>query len=140
MSPSCKSSSLALKLDIRFVVDADQSVIDASNGEFAKTKAATKSKYYYDKLKAVVAAKIHLNSMVKDTPGLNARSLKSLSIPILIVMGTSCHVFSLSIIDKNVYLLEKVTSILYPRTYKDLTENGIAKMLDAFEIVEVSCI
>lgn len=108
------------------------------NGEFAKGEAATKSKYYTDKLKSVLAAKRHLNHLILSLPFISPSSLKALRIPIILVMGLNCHLFTLSLIDQNVYVVQKVHSFSYPRTYRQVSEGGIAKILDGFAIIEVS--
>lgn len=117
--------SVDSKLDIRFVINADNKKIDLLNGEFANKRAAAKRKYYHDKAKAVLTAKCHLNYLVESLPQIPIRCIKALKIPIVMVMGIDCHVFVLSLIDKNDYLLEKIHTIQYPRTYRQLCGGGI---------------
>lgn len=130
----CKRLNLDFKLDIRFIAETTKNPIDVANGEFAKIQAATKSKYYSDKLKAVLTAKCHLNHLAQGLRG----TPKGLKIPIIIIMGIDCHVFSLSLVDGNVYILQKVLSFSYPHTCHQVSKGGIAKLLDGFAVIEVS--
>ncbi|KAG2229734.1 hypothetical protein INT48_002068 [Thamnidium elegans] len=118
VSPECKRLTLDFKLDIRFISEAEKGFIDITNGEFAKFHAATKSKYYNDKLKAVLAAKCHLNHIIESSPGISVASLKALKIPIVLVMGLNFR------------------SISYPRTYFEVSHGGIASILDGFALIE----
>ncbi|KAG1048238.1 hypothetical protein G6F43_009358 [Rhizopus delemar] len=129
----CKRLNLDFKLDIRFIAETNKNPVDISNGEFAKVQAATKSKYYSDKLKVVLTAKCHLNHLAQGLRG----TPKTLKIPITMIMGTDCHVFSLSLVDGNVYILQKVLSFSYPRTYHQVSKGGIAKLLDGFAVIEI---
>lgn len=129
--------SLDFKLDIRFIISSDTKKLDISNGEFAKQRAATKGKYYHDNAKAVLTDKYHLNYLVKTLPQIPVRSIKALKIPIVMIMGIDCHVFVLSLIDKNDYLLEKIYTMQYPRTYRQLCGGVIGKLLDGFSMIDV---
>ncbi|KAI7900298.1 uncharacterized protein BX663DRAFT_439575, partial [Cokeromyces recurvatus] len=60
---------------------------DISNGGFVKTSAAVSTKYYYDKTKTVLAAKVHLNTVVKALPALSYNEIKNIRIPIIQIMG-----------------------------------------------------
>ncbi|KAG1167522.1 hypothetical protein G6F46_008332 [Rhizopus delemar] len=128
----CKRLNLDFKLDLRFIAETNKGPVDISNGEFAKVQAATKSKYYSDKLKAILTAKCHLNHLAQGLQG----TPKGLKIPIIMVMGIDCHVFSLSLIDRGVYILQQVLSISYPRMCHQVSKGGIAKLLDGFAVIE----
>ncbi|KAI9267759.1 hypothetical protein EDC94DRAFT_582458 [Helicostylum pulchrum] len=97
-----------------------QKLIDISNGEFAKFHAANKSKYYNDKLKAVLAAKCHLNYIIESSPWW-ARTAIFSHYQSLIRMFTLC---------------KKILSISYPRTYFEVSHGGIASIIDGFELIE----
>ncbi|CAO0793103.1 unnamed protein product [Mucor circinelloides] len=60
-SKSCKQEDLRFCLDLRIIAFTGSQNVDVVNGEAAKMTATNEDKYYYDKRKAVLAAKNHLN-------------------------------------------------------------------------------
>lgn len=114
-----------MKLDLRIIVNSMTKTINASNREMARAKVASSSKHYNDKCKAVLAAKCHLNSIVKSIRNLPTRLIKITYIPVIQIIGLNRHVCLLSLIDQNLYVVEKVIEINYPRTYHEPSQSGI---------------
>lgn len=128
-----------MKFDLRIVSEAENSkAFDTLNGEFAKVTATNKRKYYGDKTKVVLAGKCHLNNIISSLKNLPAREISSLKLPIIQVMGLNCHIYSLSIIDRNVYLLQKIRCISYPRKLHEIKSGNIKKLINGFQVVNVN--
>ncbi|ORE07483.1 hypothetical protein BCV72DRAFT_205482, partial [Rhizopus microsporus var. microsporus] len=98
----------------------------------------TKSKYCGDKTKLVLAGKCHLNNIVTSLKNLPVRAISSSKLSVIQVMDLNCHVYCLSIIDKNVYLLQKIQSISYPRTLHEIKSGGIKNPINGFYVIHVS--
>ncbi|KAI9481586.1 MAG: hypothetical protein EXX96DRAFT_448840, partial [Benjaminiella poitrasii] len=76
--------------------------------EVAAPISTINSKLYNDKLKLLLVSKCHLNSLLMAMPFIPKAKIKLISFPLIQIMGLSCHVHTLSLIDKRVYLLQKV--------------------------------
>jgi hypothetical protein len=48
------------------------------------------------------------------------------------------HVYSLSLIDKNLYLVQKIAALHYPRTLNQIKTSGIKTLIDGFSLLKVS--
>ncbi|KAG2228816.1 hypothetical protein INT48_006020 [Thamnidium elegans] len=137
ISPGCKSKPLNFRLDLRIIVNYGEKV-DLCNGEFARKTLTAESKFYYDKEKAVLAAKCFLNKVITSCITIPSNVIPTIKIPIIQIMGLCCHVYTLSIIDKGLYLLQNLTSFSYPRTHIEVRKGGIIKMIDSLSMIEVS--
>lgn len=89
-------------------------------GEAAKTSAITSIKYNDDKLKFVPATKRHLNQFIGSPAKWSKKEILKIKFPIIQLMGSTCHISSLQLIDKGVYALNDVYHFLYPKTIKQL--------------------
>ncbi|KAI7852717.1 hypothetical protein BDC45DRAFT_512345, partial [Circinella umbellata] len=97
--------------------------------EVASHSRTTSSKLYNDKLKSVLASKCHLNTLLNKLDNLNFITLQGVYIPIVQILGLSVTMHTLSLIDKKLYLLQKVTKFTFPRTSKDIRKGGIDKII-----------
>lgn len=127
-----------MKLDLRIITLVENGEMNSFNGEFARSKTSTLCKYYDDKAKSVLAGKAHINKFITSAKRLPARLIPTIQYPIIQVMGLNCHVFSLSLVDKNVYILQKIKSLSYPRTFQELRSGGIKKLIDGLNIIKVN--
>jgi hypothetical protein len=53
-------------------------------------------------------------------------------------MGLDCNVYSMSLVDKQVYIVDIVKQATYPRTFAQLRKDGISNLAGAQETVDVS--
>jgi hypothetical protein len=130
-----------MKMDLRMIFEGeDMQALDGLNGEFAKISATNKKKkkYYDDKTKLVLAEKCHLNQLVMSLGCLPAQSIGAIKLPLIQVMGLNLHIYSLSLIDKNVYFLQKLKALSYPRSLREIKSGGIKKVIDGFQLLQVS--
>ncbi|KAG2237520.1 hypothetical protein INT48_005556 [Thamnidium elegans] len=65
--------------------------MDLGNAEFAKQAVTNKNKYYNDKTKSLLAAKVHLNHIITNTKHLPPQIARNM--PVLQTIGTSCRAF-----------------------------------------------
>ncbi|KAI8143387.1 hypothetical protein BJV82DRAFT_668449 [Fennellomyces sp. T-0311] len=121
----------------QIVTNADESMFEAMTGEAAKTNATRMKKFYTDKLKTVLATKCQLNHFIMSTP-LTASEIKKVQMPIIQIIGTTCHISALKLIDKGVYILDQVARLQYPMTIKQLRSGGIEDLLNKLEIIKVT--
>lgn len=112
--------------------------MDTTISEFAKRKATNKKKHYSDKLKAVLASKCHLDHLLSIIKYLPSHKIKSVHMPIIQVMVLNCHIYSLSLVDKNVYVLQDIYSITYPKTLNAIKTGGLKKLVDGMSLIMVS--
>ncbi|CAO3672780.1 unnamed protein product [Rhizopus stolonifer] len=77
-------------------------------------------KYYDDKLKSVLATK----------------EILKVKFPIIQLMGSTCHISSLQIIDKGVYVLNDIYYFLYPKTIKQLKSGAIDNLINGLTMIE----
>ncbi|KAG2237526.1 hypothetical protein INT48_005562, partial [Thamnidium elegans] len=137
ISDSCKDSNLNFKLDLQIIVsNMNHENIDLGNAEFAKQAVTNKNKYYNDKTKSLLAAKVHLNHIITNTKHLPPQIARNM--PVLQTIGTSCRIFVLSLVNNGVYLLRRVHYISYPITNHEIKKNdSIQKIIIGLALVEV---
>ncbi|KAI7888278.1 uncharacterized protein EV154DRAFT_518175 [Mucor mucedo] len=135
-SKSCKEAGLGFRLDLRIIAFTSSQNVDVLNGEVAKMTAANEDKYYYDKRKAVLAAKNHLNHLVVNTKYLLPKDIHTIYMPIVQIMGMSCHLYVLSLIDKGLYLLQRVYTMSYPQSNHEIRTGAIQKIIRGFALIE----
>ncbi|KAI8091885.1 hypothetical protein BDF21DRAFT_395578 [Thamnidium elegans] len=87
-------------------------------------------------LKSALITKVHLNAVLKRIPYLPAAKIKTVVVPMIQIMGLSCVVYGMNIIDKKVYTLQKISSFNYPSTQREVKSGGIKSLLDGFALVE----
>ncbi|KAI9262219.1 hypothetical protein BDA99DRAFT_70653 [Phascolomyces articulosus] len=129
LSFDCMDESLPFRLDIRMILEAEKKTVEAATAEIASHSRSISSKLYNDKLKSVLASKCHLNALLKKLDHLDSTTLQDVHIPIVQVLGLSVTIHTLSMIDKKLYLLQKVTKFVFPRTLKDIRKGGIDKVI-----------
>ncbi|ORZ25731.1 hypothetical protein BCR42DRAFT_315860 [Absidia repens] len=118
------------KLDIRIIIIGDNNArIEAATGEFASASATTKSKLFADRLKSVLVSKVLLNHALSKMKHIPEDAIKTIRIPAIQVMGLSCCVYSLSLIDKGVYCLEHVCAFEYPRTIQQIKQGVLGTLI-----------
>ncbi|KAG2204589.1 hypothetical protein INT47_012648, partial [Mucor saturninus] len=128
-SKSCKEADLCFRLDLRIIAFTSSQNVDVLNGEVAKMAATNEDKCYYDKRKAVFAAKNHLNYLVTNTKCLFPKEIHTMYMPIVQIMGMSCHLYVLSLIDKGLYLLQRVYTMSYPVSNHEMRTGAIQKIV-----------
>ncbi|KAI9311957.1 hypothetical protein BX666DRAFT_1867052 [Dichotomocladium elegans] len=133
---ACIDVGLTFRVDIRVLLQTEFGDLEAATGEVISQKHLSASKLYREKLKSVLSSKSHLNTLLARLRTIKAHEVKSIYIPIVQVMGLECTVYALSLVDKNLYLLQTVNVFLFPRTLTDLRSEGIEKILNGFAQVE----
>jgi hypothetical protein len=136
ISNSCKVSNLEFRLDLRIILTAGNQSLELCNGELAKKTAINESKYYSDKLKAILVAKQHLNEVIKATKFLPTNTVHNISVPVLQIMGMNCHLYTISMIDKGIYALHKIFTMSYPITNHEIRRGSIQKIVRGFSLIE----
>lgn len=71
-------------------------------------------------------------------PYLPAAKIKTVVVPMIQIMGLSCLVYGMNIIDKKVYTLQRISSFRYPSTQREVKSGGIKSLLDGFSLVKVN--
>lgn len=71
-------------------------------------------------------------------PYLPAAKINTVVVPMVQVMGLSCSVYGMNIIDKKVYTLQRISSFRYPSTQREVKSGGIKSLLDGFSLVKVN--
>jgi hypothetical protein len=126
ISPHLSLSNLYFKLDFRIIVkDFNTDDLDAVTGEFARQSSTASSK-------------VHLNAALKRMPFMPPTKIKTVVAPMIQIMGLSCVVYGMNIIDKKVYTLQRLCSFNYPSTQREVKSGAIKSFLDGFALVEVS--
>ncbi|KAI9282638.1 hypothetical protein BY458DRAFT_126742 [Sporodiniella umbellata] len=137
ISPHLSVSNLYFKLDFRIVVkDFDNNEFDITTGELTRHSLTTSSKMYRDFLKSALTTKVHLNTILKRMPYIPENKIQNVVIPMVQIMGLSCVVYGMNIIDKRVYTLQKLCSFNYPSTLRELKKGGINAMINGFCLIE----
>lgn len=132
-------SNIGFKLDLRIVItDINDKEVDVFTGEFASYTATIASKMNRDLLKSVLATKGHLNAILEKMPYIPANKIDKVVLPLIQIMGLSCIVYTMNIIDKKLYTVQKVASFNYPSTLRELKAGSIKKVLDGFALIDVS--
>ncbi|GAA5798579.1 hypothetical protein HPULCUR_003984 [Helicostylum pulchrum] len=116
--------------------DINTDELDVVTGEFARQSSTIPSKLYRDLLKSALTTKVHLNAVLKRVPYLPATKIKTVVVPMIQIMGLSCVLYGMNIIDKKVYTLQKIPSINYPSTQREVKSGGIKSLSDGFALVE----
>ncbi|KAI7889773.1 uncharacterized protein EV154DRAFT_538701 [Mucor mucedo] len=139
---NCTAQSLDFKLDLRITVNIEQEQHEVATAELAKSKSTTESKLYNDKVKLaltrlrlIFGTKCHLNSLLRSMPYIPKSRIKDVKVPNIQIMGLTCHVKALSLIDKGVYMSQDVYSFDYPRAHAQIQENGIQKIIEALKLL-----
>ncbi len=136
ISDGCKTNSLTFRLNLRIIINGKKK-LDCCNGEFARRTATNESKLYYDKSKATLAAKCHLNHTITTALLLTPKIIPMITIPIIQIMDLSCHV-CLSLADKSLYVVQDIYQMNYPRTRCEIKSGPIQKLIDGLSLVEVN--
>lgn len=125
-------------MDLRIIVNIEQEKHEVATAELAKPRSTIESKLFNDKLKLVLVTKCHLNSVLKTMPYIPKSKVKDVKVPIVQIIGLTCHVQALSLTDKGVYLLQDVYSVDYPQTHAQVEAKGLQKVIESFSIIDVS--
>ncbi|CAO0793102.1 unnamed protein product [Mucor circinelloides] len=56
--------------------------------------------------------------------------------PIVQIMGMSCHLYVLSLIDKGLYLLQRVYTMSYPVSNHEIRTGALQKIVRGFALIE----
>ncbi|KAI8339231.1 hypothetical protein BC941DRAFT_350584 [Chlamydoabsidia padenii] len=137
VSLDCKAADLDLRLDLRVVLKSQQEDLEAMTGEAASRQATTSKKLYTDRMKSVIATKCHLNKLLTQMPFLPPRETKLLYMPIIQIMGLDCSIYAMSLVDKQLYAIQKVAQLKYPRTVRELRQGELKKLVQGFECISM---
>ncbi|KAI8094894.1 uncharacterized protein B0P05DRAFT_166991 [Gilbertella persicaria] len=102
-------------------------------GEVARM--ASKGKLYGDRLKSVLATKCHLNNLLSTISCLDANTAKSISVPVVQIMGLNAHVFVLKLVNRGIYTLQEVCSFRFPVATNSLKDN-LKEIVDGLSLIE----
>ncbi|KAI7879530.1 uncharacterized protein EV154DRAFT_429083, partial [Mucor mucedo] len=92
------------KLDFRIIVkDFHNNEFDITTGKLARHSSTTPSKMYRDFLKSALTTKVHLITISKRMPYIPENKIQNVVIPMVQIMGLSCVVYGMIVIDKNEY-------------------------------------
>jgi molybdopterin/thiamine biosynthesis adenylyltransferase len=126
-------------LDFRIVIkDINTEALDTLTGELARESAIAPHKVYFDFLKSALTTKAHLNAALRRLPYIPPSAIKLFIFPFVQIMGLTCNVYGMNIIDKKVYTIQKLASFNYPSTNREVKNGGVKALIDAFGLVEVS--
>lgn len=75
--------------------------MDLANGEVAFVACCTRSKYYKD----ASSSKQYTNHIVSSLPNLNVKKLFQIKMPIIQILGMSCHIRSMNLKSKQSVLV-----------------------------------
>ncbi|KAI7847683.1 hypothetical protein BDC45DRAFT_451461, partial [Circinella umbellata] len=64
-----------------------------------------------DKLNSVLTSKAHLNSILNTMKFMTSDIIKKVNMPIIHIKGTECYIYSLSLVDKQVYCVQDVCTL-----------------------------
>lgn len=96
-------SNLYFNLDFRVIVeDINTEELDVVTGEVARQASITPSKVYYNFLKSTLTTKAYLNAALKRIPYITPIKIKNAIVPMIQIMGLSCAVYGMNVIDKKV--------------------------------------
>ena len=120
------NSGVMMKLDLRLLDSLEKDVPDYAYGEFAKEVFS--SKYYKDKLKAVLVAKAHMNQYFACNYILLewAQDFKYL---FLLITSYEICLFYIQLVGPGLYILNSVTQAWFPTTIKDIKEGAIGNTI-----------
>jgi hypothetical protein len=129
---------MKLRLDLRIIAACNASTMEVTTGEFARNTKTNESKLFRDKMKSVLATKVHLNHILATMPYMPAQVINTIKVPIVQIMGLNCYVYSLSIIDKGIYCLRDECHFVYPGTLAQIRKGKMATMLEGLNKLNVS--
>lgn len=137
-SPHLSLLNLHFNLDFRIIIkDINTEALDTLTGEFACESAIAPHKVYFDFLKSALTTKAHLNAALRRLPYIPPSAIKLFIFPFVQIMGLTCNVYGMNIIDKRVYTIQKLASFDYPNTNREVKNGGVKALIDAFGLIEV---
>ncbi|CAO3661092.1 unnamed protein product [Rhizopus stolonifer] len=137
-SPHLSVSNLHFNLDFRVIIkDFNTEELDVATGEVARQTSITSSKVNYDFLKSALTTKAHLNAALKRMPYITLTKIKDVIMPMIQIMGLSCAVYGVNIVDKKVYTIQRICCFNYPSTEREVKGDAIKKMLEGFARMEL---
>lgn len=116
-SPFCQKEANDARLDLRIVAHHTRTVPDLCISEYAKK--ATPCKYYYDKLKTVVASYIHLREHIKHA-NLNFEEAKKFILPFVICEGLEADIYTIQVVSEDWCVVEKYETWIFRLVLKML--------------------
>lgn len=112
-----------------------RTVPDLCISEYAKK--TTPWKYYYDKLKTVVASYIRLREHIITHANLNFEEAKKFILPFVICEGLEADIYTIQVASEDWCVVEKYGDIDLPSCVEDVKDGGIAvyiKNLKQFKV------
>lgn len=120
-SPHLSLLHLHFNLDFRIIInDINAEALDTLTGELARESAIGPHKVYFDFLKSALTTKAHLNAALRRLPYISPFAIKLFYFPFVQIMGLTCNVYGMNIIDKKVYTIQKLASLNYPSTNREI--------------------
>lgn len=136
-SPYLSVINLHFKLDFRLIVkDFNNDDLDVTTGELARHSSTTSSKMNKDFIKSALTTKAHLNAALERMSYIPPNKIKTVVAPMIQIMGLSCIVYGMNIVDKKIYTLQKLCSFNYPSTLREVKKGGMKALLKGFGLVE----
>ncbi|KAG2227618.1 hypothetical protein INT45_002303 [Circinella minor] len=120
------NSGVTMKLDLRLLNSLDKDTPDYACGEFAKEVFS--SKYYKDKLKAVLAAKAHMNQYFACN-NISLERAQDFKYPFLLITGFEICSYYIQLIGPGLYILNSVNQAWFPTTIKEIKEGAIGNII-----------
>jgi hypothetical protein len=120
------------------IAEKDKTEVDVVDEEVASVSLSNRGKYYKDALKLTLSAKQHLNTIISSLPSLTPKELPSIKLAIVQIMGMNCHISCINLVDKDVYVLQDVYTLNYPKTTKEIKEGAIDDIMTGFLLIDVS--
>ncbi|KAI7856249.1 hypothetical protein BDC45DRAFT_479885 [Circinella umbellata] len=120
------NSGVTMKLDLRLLNSLDKDAPDYACGEFPKE--VFNSKYYKDKLKAVLAAKAHMNQHF-ECNNISLEGAQDFKYPFLLITGYEICSYYIQLIVPGLYILNSVNQAWFPTTTKEIKEGAIGNII-----------
>ncbi|KAG1474641.1 hypothetical protein G6F56_000237 [Rhizopus delemar] len=131
-SPYLSVINLHFKLGFRLIVkDFNNDDLNITTGELARHSSTTSSKMNKDFIKSALTTKTHLNAALKRMSYIPPNKIKTVVAPMIQIMGLSCIVYGMNVVDKKVYTLQKLYSFNYPSILREVKRwnEGVIKRI-----------
>ncbi|KAG1038447.1 hypothetical protein G6F43_012685 [Rhizopus delemar] len=124
-----------IKMDLRIINSLDDEKImpDFATGEIAKS--ILKSKFYKDKLKAVLLSKMDLNQIIESSSKFNESTLP-IYMPFFIIAELEATVCVLYLGSNGLYVINEITTISLPTTSLEVKNGAVLRVISKLNIMK----
>jgi hypothetical protein len=134
---NCKRAGKKIKMDLRVIANTlTKQDVQADTGAGELAKEIEKSKFYKDKLKAVLSSKLNINQRLDKSPAASIDP-KTTLIPFIIIMGFEAVVYTLYLACNGLYVVDEVATISVPTSVSVVKDHGIGVMVSGLEVIKV---